>query len=179
MPADGAELIRLMAGGDREAFAAFYNAYAPLAFGLIRRILGNAAEAEETLQEVFWEIWRSAADYDPARGSPEAWVVMRGRSRGIDRARSGRRRNEMITTPPAPAAMPRERDPGVSAEERGAVRGALGQLPPNQREIIELAYFDGLTQAEISERLKQPLGSVKTRMRLAMERLRSLMGPRP
>ena len=183
MSTDGVELIRRMAGGDRDAFAAFYDAYAALAFGLIRRILRNAAEAEEVLQEVFWEIWRSAADYDPKRGSPEAWVVMRAKSRGIDRARSIRRRGEMTAGSPTPALTAvrqgPEQDPGVSIEQRGSVRGALGQLPQNQREIIELAYFDGLTQTEISERLKQPLGTVKTRMRLGMEKLRGLMGRRP
>lgn len=171
-----------MAGGDRDAFAEFYDAYAPLAFGLIRRILRNAAEAEEVLQDLFWEIWRSVDDYDRARGSPEAWVVMRARSRAIDRTRSTRRRSEMITNTllPALAELPdkRGRDPGVGAAERGAIRGALGRLPQNQQEVIDLAYFDGLTQAEISERLKQPLGTVKTRMRLGMERLRSLMGGR-
>lgn len=180
MPVDGPELIRRMAGGDRRAFGEFYDTYAPLALGILRRILRSGAEAEEVLQDVFWEIWQSAADYDPRRGSPEAWVVVRARSRGIDRARSVRRRGEMAAAspPPLPSAEP-ERDPGVSAEERGAIRGALGQLPPNQQEIIALAYFDGLTQTEIAERLKQPLGTVKTRMRLGMEKLRSLMGPRP
>jgi|SRR5437867_2344226 len=182
MSNDGTELLRRMAGGDRDAFAAFYDAYAPLAFGLIRRILRNAAEAEEVFQEVFWEIWQSAADYDPKRGSPEAWVVVRAKSRGIDRARAIRRRSEMtagaLTQVVTAAAQEPGRDPGVGAEERGAVRGALGQLPQNQREIIELAYFDGLTQTEIAERLNQPLGTVKTRMRLGMDKLRSLMGPR-
>lgn len=137
MPTEGAELIRRMAGGDRDAFAAFYDAYAPLAFGLIRRILRNSAEAEEVLQEVFWEIWQSAGEYDPKRGSPEAWVVMRAKSRGIDKARSMRRRGEMITTslsavvPPEPAS-----NPAFRAEARGIVRGALGQLPANQQEVI-------------------------------------------
>ena len=181
MPTDGVELLRRMVGGDRDAFAAFYGAYAPLAFGLIRRILRDAAEAEEVLQEVFWEIWESAADYDPKRGSPEAWVVVRAKSRGIDRARAIRRRSEMTAGALTPTAVGKEpeRDPGVSIEQRGSVRGALGQLPQNQREVIELAYFDGLTQTEISERLKQPLGTVKTRMRLGMEKLRGLMGRRP
>ncbi len=182
MPPDGVELLRRMAGGDRDAFSAFYDAYAPLAFGLIRRILRSDAEAEEVLQEVFWEIWQSAGDYDPQRGSPEAWVVVRARSRGIDRARSMRRRGELLTgpLPESLTADPPERgrDPGVSVEDRGTVRGVLAQLPPNQREVIELAYFHGLTHAEIAERLKQPLGTVKTRMRLGMERLRSLMESR-
>ncbi len=179
MPADGAELIRRMASGDRDAFAAFYDAYASLAFGLIRRIVRSAAEAEEVLQEVFWEIWSSAAAYDPARGSPEAWVVMRARSRGIDRARSMRRRGEMraasqaANPPPEPAGHP-----AVRAEARGVVRDALRLLPGNQQEIIQLAFFEGLTQTEIAARVGQPLGTVKTRMRLGLEKLREILGGR-
>ena len=183
MPTDGAELIRRMAGGDRDACAAFYDAYSALAFGLIRRVVRISAEAEEILQDVFWEIWRSAGDYDPARGSPEAWVAMRARSRGIDRVRSVRRGGEMTASASGetPDAAPREpaTNPGVSAEERGMLRGALGQLPPGQREIVTLAYFEGLTQTEIARRLEEPLGTVKTRMRLGLERLRSLMGSSP
>jgi RNA polymerase sigma-70 factor (ECF subfamily) len=179
MPSDVATLLRRIASRDSSAFAAFYDAYAPLAFGLIRRILRSSAEAEEVLQEVFWEIWRSAADYDPKRGSPEAWVTMRARSRAIDRARSMRRRGERVTatldnTIPAETGP----NPGVRAEERRIVHGALGQLPPNQQEVIELAYFEGLTQTEIAERLQQPVGTVKTRIRLGMERLRDLMRSR-
>ncbi len=178
MPEHGVDLIRRMAGGDREAFAAFYDQYAPLAFGVLRRILRDRAEAEEVLQEVFWEIWRSAPDYDPERGSPEAWLVMRARSRGIDRARSVRRRSEMIAASPPAAAPP---DPGhdpAAVEDAGAVRGALLKLSAVQREVIGLAYFEGLTQTEISERLREPLGTVKTRIRAGLERLRALMGPR-
>src|SRR5437660_1753369 len=95
MPSDGLELIRRIAGGDRDAFSAFYDASAPLAFGLIRRILRSDAEAEEVLLEVFWEVWQSAGDWDPRRGSPEAWVV--GRAETISRA--SRR-----TWPAAPSA---------------------------------------------------------------------------
>jgi RNA polymerase sigma-70 factor (ECF subfamily) len=179
MPADGTELIRRMAGGDRDAFAQFYDAYAPLAFGLIRRILRDSAEAEEVLQDVFWEIWQAAADYDPARGSPEAWVVVRARSRGIDRARSARRRTDMTGAPLTAASDATEPAAGPARwAEAGDVRGALARLPANQRELVALAYFEGLTQTEIAERTRQPLGTVKTRMRLALARLRDLMGAR-
>ena len=179
MPAHGAELVRRMAGGDRDAFAAFYDAYAPLAFGMIRRIVRSAAEAEEVLQEVFWEIWSSAAEYDPTRGSPEAWVVMRARSRGIDRARSMRRRGEMHTASPAASPPPEPAgNPAVRAEARGVVRDALGLLPVPQQEVIELAFFGGLTQTEIAARVGQPLGTVKTRMRLGLEKLREILGGR-
>jgi RNA polymerase sigma-70 factor (ECF subfamily) len=179
MATAGTELIRRMAGGDAAAFAAFYDAYAPLAFGLLRRMLGPE-EAAEALQDVFWELWRGARDYDASRGSPEAWVTVRTRSRGIDRLRSVRRREEMTAAPLADVAPETEApNPGVAAEERDAVRGALAALPDHQRQVIQLSFFDGLSQSEIAARLGQPLGTVKTRMRLGMDRLRGLMGARP
>jgi RNA polymerase sigma-70 factor (ECF subfamily) len=169
-----------MAGGDREALARFYDAYAPLAFGLIRRLVGDPDEAADVLQDVFWELWRAAGEYDPSRGSPAAWVTVRARSRGIDRMRAARRRDEMLvpgtTEPLAAMADPRAEDPATAVSDRWAVRGALAALPDSQREVIELAYLGGLTQSEISLRLRQPLGTVKTRIRLGMERLRELMG---
>jgi RNA polymerase sigma-70 factor (ECF subfamily) len=177
MATPGTDLVRRMAGGDREAFAAFYDAYSPLAFGLIRRVVGDPDEAADVLQEVFLELWRAAPAYDPRRGTPEAWVTVRARSRGIDRVRSVRRREEMLATPlTESAAAPTS--PVTEAEDRETVHGALGTLPANQREVLELAYFRGLSQSEISQRLGQPLGTVKTRMRLGMERLRGLLGAR-
>jgi RNA polymerase sigma-70 factor, ECF subfamily len=182
MATEGAELITRMAGGDRDAFAAFYDRYAGLAFGVVRRIVRDTGTAEDVLQEVFWELWQSAGEYDVRRGTPEAWVVTRARSRGIDRARAIRRRSDMVRTgwseATAPAGADGIENPGVRAEERGLLRGSLNQLPDTQREVIELAYFDGLTQSEIAEQTKQPLGTVKTRMRLGLERLRTLVGRR-
>src|SRR2546426_12261426 len=99
MASAGIDLIRRMAGGDRDALAAFYDAYAPLAFGVLRRML-PPEEAAEVLQDVFWALWRGASDYDASRGTPEAWVTVRARSRGIDRLRSLRRRDEMFVTEP-------------------------------------------------------------------------------
>jgi len=174
MAQDGVELIRRMARGDQDAFAAFYDAYAALAFGFIRRIVVDPDEAADVLQEVFWELWRSARSYDPARGSPEAWVTVRARSRGIDRVRSSRRREEMFAVTDVPDE--RAENPGARVEDRESVVGALRELPDTQRIVIELAYLKGLTQTEIATRLAQPLGTVKTRMRLGMERLRDLMG---
>ena len=181
MVGPGVDLIRRMAGGDREALAAFYDLYAPLAFGLLRRMLRDVDEAAEVLQDVFWELWRAAGEYDPRRGSPEAWVTVRARSRGIDRVRSVRRREEMFvaptreTTAAAPAATG---NPSSVVEDREMARGVLRELPAEQREVIELAYLQGMTQGEISARLGLPLGTVKTRMRLGMERLRARAGSR-
>src|SRR5712691_11672191 len=99
MATAGADLIRQMAAGDRQAFALFYDRHAPVVFPLILRIVGQRADASDVLQEVFWEAWRDADAYDPARGSPEAWMVMRARTRASDRIRSTRRRSEMFVAP--------------------------------------------------------------------------------
>ena len=173
----GAELIQKMAGGDRAAFAAFYDRYAPLVYPLIVRIVRGQAEAADVVQEVFWETWRTAGSYDPARGTPEAWLLTRARTRAIDRVRSIRRRSETFVDSAEPAPVARSEAPAaeaaVRAEGRGVLRSALGQLPEAQQEVIALAYYEGLTQTEIAQRLKQPLGTVKTRIRLALERLRA------
>src|SRR2546428_109340 len=181
MVSPGLELIRRMAAGDRDALAPFYDLYAPLAFGLLRRMLRDVDEAAEVLQEVFWELWRAAGEYDPRRGSPEAWVTVRARSRGIDRVRSVRRREEMFvvrTSEPAAALPEATVNPGSLVEDREMVRGVLRELPAEQRQVIELAYLQGMTQSEIAARLGLPLGTVKTRMRLGMERLRGMAGSR-
>lgn len=174
-----AGLLARIAQGDREAFGRFYDAFAGLALGLVRRILRDPAAAEEVLQEVFWQIWREAARYDPRRGSPEAWLIMRAKTRAIDRLRAMRRREKTFVAPVDEAVasapdLPAE-NPGVAAERRGLVHAALEGLPEPQRRVVELAFFDGLTQSEIARRLGEPLGTVKTRARLGLERLRSMM----
>ena len=175
-PTEGTVLIRRMADGDREAFAAFYDRYSSLAFTMIRRILPQPAEAEAVLQEVFWQSWTEADRYDRRRGTPEAWVLMRARSRAIDRLRVIRRRTETFVKPvdETLAQTPDRKtpNPGTVAEDRKLVASALGRLPEAQRRVIELAFFEGLTQAEIAERLGEPLGTVKTRTRAGLERLR-------
>lgn len=172
-------LLARIAQGDREAFGRFYDAFAPLALGLIRRILRDPAASEEVLQEVFWQIWREAARYDPGRGSPEAWVVMRSKTRAIDKLRAIRRREKTFVAPVdesvARSGEAPGENPGVAAETRGLVRSALDGLPERERRVVELAFFEGLTQSEIASRLGEPLGTVKTRARLGLERLRSLM----
>ena len=179
VPAEGVDLLARIAEGDREAFGRFYDAYAPLAFGLIRRIVPQPGDAEDVLQEVFWEIWRLAPRYEPARGAPAAWVLTRARSRAIDRLRSLRRRDEVgvevIDAAAAPSRTGQE-DPSSRLPDRELVRGAMSTLVPAQHEVIELAFFGGMTHTEIAARLSQPLGTVKTRMRSALKHMREQLG---
>ena len=179
MASEGAELIRRMAAGDGGAFSRFYDRYAPLVYPLILRIVRDRSDAADVLQDVFWETWQAAGTYDVNRGTPEAWIVMRARTRAIDRVRAVRRRGETFVAPLDEAVAAAPVDPGGDAADRAAdrsvVTGALGRLPEPQREVLELAYYGGLTQTEIAVRIKQPLGTVKTRMRLGLERLREIM----
>ena len=177
--APSAELIARIARGDQSAFSQFYDTHAGLAFGLIRRIVRDREAAEEVLQEVFWQIWREADTFDPARGGAEAWLVMRAKTRAIDKLRSLRRKGQTFVAPvdegSAPGADPRADDPAVVAADRALLEGALARLPEAQRRVIELSFFGGLTQTEIAARLGEPIGTVKTRARLGLERLRGFL----
>jgi RNA polymerase sigma-70 factor, ECF subfamily len=176
-----ADLIHQMAEGDGEAFARFYDRYAPLIYPLILRILLEPGAAAECLQEVFWDSRQAARAYDPARATPEAWLVTRARGRAIDRMRARRRRREPAPLGAARMAPPAMPAPPAPTVERGLDRSVLTRaferLPDPQREALELAYYGGLTQTEITARLKQPLGTVKTRLRLALDRLRDMVKP--
>lgn len=171
---NGADLIHQMAEGDAEAFARFYDRYAPLIYPLILRILPDAGDAADCLQDVFWDARQRARTYDPARGTAEAWVVTHARARAIERMRGARRRRDSGRrgSPVVPSAAP---PPG--ALDRSLLSRVFERLPDPQREALELAYYGGLTQTEITARLKQPLGTVKTRLRLALERLREIVRP--
>jgi RNA polymerase sigma-70 factor, ECF subfamily len=174
----GGELIRRMAAGDREAFGRFYDRYAPIVYPLVLRIARDPADAADVVQEVFWAAWQAATTYDENRGSPEAWIVVRARSRAIDRLRTNRRRGETFVAPIEEGAGQSNlfgTDPATRAADRALVRTALERLSGAQREVIELAYYEGLTQTEIAERIKEPLGTVKTRIRLGLERLREVL----
>src|SRR5262245_29893412 len=176
---DAAALIARIAGGDREAFGRLYDLLGGTAFGLIKRVLRDPAAAEDVLQEVFWQVWRDASRYDPGRASPEAWILMRAKSRAIDRLRSIRRRDKtFVTAVDESTARATESGGGPAgvAEDRGLVERGLDRLPAAQRQVIELAFFEGLTQSEIAARLGEPLGTVKTRARMGLERLRSVLG---
>lgn len=176
---DPVRLLQQVAGGDREAFGRFYDHYAPLVFTLAVRLLGLRSNAEDLLQEVFLQAWRQAVSYNPDRGSPEAWLLTITWSRAIDKLRSLRRRERRVM----PLEDPSRTESGgaveneiVETEAKLMVHGALARLPEAQRTVLELAYFDGLTQSEIAARLGEPLGTVKTRMRAGLEQLRGFLG---
>jgi RNA polymerase sigma-70 factor (ECF subfamily) len=173
------QLILDIARGDRAAFGSFYDRFAPLVFSFAMRMLQQRAAAEDLLQEVFLQIWREARNYSPERGTPEAWITTITRSRAIDKLRSIRRRDKSFVPMEGPTG--KEYDARVesgapASDSKIMVNSALSELPESQRQVLELAYFDGLTQSEIAARLKEPLGTVKTRMRAALEKLRQILG---
>lgn len=174
-------LVQQIAAGDQSALAALYDTTNRLIYGLVLRVLNDISSAEEVLLDVYTQVWRQAASYDTSRGTPLAWLTTIARSRAIDRLRSGwqdQQRKEPLESlgeAPATAASPEEMT--VASERQRFVRSALDQLSPEQREVIELAYYSGLSHSEIAARLNQPLGTVKTRTRLGMMKLREALAP--
>jgi RNA polymerase sigma-70 factor (ECF subfamily) len=164
--------------GNSLAFGAAYDEYAPLLYGLLLRIVQDAGDAQEILQETFLAAWNDAPKFDASRGSEIAWLISMARSRGIDRVRAKRRRGdrEQEAAREISTATSDVDDPVAFREIRTAVRSALQELPEAQRSALELAYFDGLSQSEIASRLGEPLGTIKTRTNLAMKKLRERLG---
>jgi RNA polymerase sigma-70 factor (ECF subfamily) len=177
------QLLRGIARGDREAFTRFYDRHASLVYTFALRVVRSPADAQELLQDVFVQVWRTAERYDVERGNPEAWLMTLTRSRGIDLLRSRRRKEGRLAyyedVSQAESAETAEQAPGRAERESAwAVHGALERLAEPQREVLRLAYFDGMTQSEIARRLDLPLGTVKTRMRAGLKALRELFAPR-
>ena len=170
-----------MADGDESALAALYDGWAERVHTLAFWILNDPDEAEDVVEETFWQAWRTAGRYDNKRGASSTWLIMIARSRALDRLRSRRRWADLSTTP-GNAGMMREttsalstKTPDVhseSVEREAALALALEGLPPDQRRMIDLAFFGGLSHSEIAEQTSEPLGTVKTRIRLAMQKLR-------
>ncbi len=177
--ADDGALVRRMAAGDESALGLLYDRWSPLLHSVARRIVTDPDDAEEVLEEAFWQAWRQAARYEEGRGGVSTWLTMIVRSRALDRVRSrGRIREERWENVPEPAVGDAEgapASPDAAAEQdeqRRLIAAAVAQLPPEQRETVELAYFRGMSQSEIAAKLGQPLGTVKTRARLALQKLR-------
>jgi RNA polymerase sigma-70 factor (ECF subfamily) len=178
-PTDDAELLRRMAAGDEQALGALYDRWEAVVHGIVARMLRESNDVEEVVEETFWQAWRQAARYEPSRAAVQTWLLTIARSRALDRVRSVRRRREDPIEGEDGQAVVQQvavGDPGSDAEaseRRTIVVRALEDLPPDQREALELGYFGGLSQSEIAERTGQPLGTIKTRMRLAMQKMRS------
>ena len=172
------ELLHAVARGDEAALARLYDGYRVILFGLLVRILNSRQEAEDVLQEVFLQVWKRASDFEEARGRPFTWLVTLARSRAIDRLRSLGSRERVVQN--AAREIIEETsdaiEDAIRAEEGRVVRHALQEIPEEQRRALELAYFEGLTQSEVARRLETPLGTVKTRMRSGMTKLRELLG---
>ena len=158
-------LIERIVARDQQAVGDLYDRHCRLLFGLILRIIRDRGEAEEILQEVFVLVWTRAETYNVSLGPPAAWLVRIARNRAIDRLRANAVRLRAVESAPEP-------EPAVSPESSASVSRALESLPADQRVLIEQAYFFGLTQSELAERFKLPLGTVKTRIRTGMFALR-------
>lgn len=173
------DLLREIAAGSGEALGLFYDRHAALVLGFLCRLLSDRNEAEEILQEVFLQVWRDARRYDPERSSPRGWLLLLARSRAFDRHRAtaSRRRREdgAARSSPALAVAPLGTRRLEHGESRRRIGSALERLPPEQRRVIELAFYEGLTQTQIAAALNAPLGTVKSRALIAMRKLRQML----
>jgi RNA polymerase sigma-70 factor (ECF subfamily) len=170
-----------VAGGDQAALGTLYDSTSRVIFGLALRILNDRATAEEVMLDVYTQVWRQAASYDLQRGSPMAWLMTIARSRAIDRLRSGwqdqQRKEPLEAIGDARSDSSSPEENAEIAERRKLVRQALSQISAEQRELIELAFYGGLSHSEIALEKNLPLGTVKTRIRLGMLKLREMLGP--
>jgi RNA polymerase sigma-70 factor, ECF subfamily len=174
-------LMNRVAEGDQSAFTALYETTNKTVFGLVYKIIQDRATAEEVLLDVYTQAWRQAKNYDRSRGTPLAWLMTIGRSRAIDRLRSGRleqaNKDPLENAGQITSQTLSPEEVSTLSEKQRFVRAALDSLAPEQREVIELAYFSGLSHSEIALKLGQPLGTVKTRTRLGMMKLREMLSP--
>lgn len=173
--------MQRLARGDGSALADLYDRHGRAVYALAVRMLTDHGEAEDLTQDVFTLAWRNAAKYDPARGAVAAWLLVTTRTRAIDRLRSRRSRpraageDEIRRMDAIPDAAPSVEMIVASVEGAARVKDALGTLPGDQRDALVLAYFEGLSHSEISERTGTPLGTIKTRIRAGLARLRQAM----
>jgi RNA polymerase sigma-70 factor (ECF subfamily) len=177
--AEDRRLVARLADGDTAALSQLYDRYASMLLALAIRVLKDRAEGEEVLQEVLLQAWRQAGRYDPQRSSVSTWLVMMARSRAIDRIRSRKVIDRTLAAAQREATRTHESPQGgrsVLQQERAArLRDEMAELPAEQREVLELAFFEGMTQREIAAETEIPLGTVKTRTLLAMKKLRTAL----
>lgn len=179
-----ARLVARMAEGERPALAQLYDEFSGPVYSLAVRLLGDQAEAQDLVQEIFLQVWLTAGSYDPSRGTVFSWLVTLTRNRAIDRIRKRRRRAELLAgaapeLQPAMSAGDGDSATALWVRERAtAVQSALAEVPPDQRQAIELAFFGGLTQQEIAARLNEPLGTIKARIRRGLLRLKDRLSAR-
>jgi RNA polymerase sigma-70 factor (ECF subfamily) len=173
-----------MADGDESALSALYDRWVDRVHTIAYWILKDADEAEDVVEETFWQVWRTAARYDVARSAGSTWLMLIARSRALDRLRAERRRADWTAAPSTAGALIESSfDAQADSTSRGGsgdhstlLADAISALPPEQQEALKLAYFGGLSHSEIADRTAQPLGTVKTRIRLAMNKLRQRLG---
>jgi RNA polymerase sigma-70 factor, ECF subfamily len=170
---ESAHLVKRIASRDKAALELLYKRHGSIALALAKRIVGRMSEAEDVVQEAFVEIWRRADQFDARRGSAEAWTYGIVRNRAIDRVRkhSVRQRTAQEAANEREPASVSPLEEAQRREERLAVAHAVSSIPKEQREALELAYFEGLSHSEIAARTGAPLGTIKTRIRSAMEKL--------
>ncbi len=181
-----ARLMRRIAARDRAAFAELYDRFSGPLFGAAMRILRDSAEAQDVVHDAFVSLWEKADTFAHERGSPFSWAVTLVRNRAIDRVRQRRRRAELLAES-APSDLgyadaapnPSATDAAVAGDEARAVRAAVATLPAEQKKALELAFFGGLTQEEIARTLREPLGTVKARIRRGLIKLRDSLASRP
>lgn len=174
---DDVERVIALAAGDRRALAALYDRYAPTMLALGLRILRDRGEAEELLHDVFLEAWKRAGDYDPSRGTVRTWLLLRMRSRCLDYAKSAGRSRTRPAGATLEAIAGNAEPSGLGEPDRSRIRGAMAELPIEQRTILELGYFRGLSCSEIAGELGIPIGTVKSRLHAALIKLRAVFTP--
>lgn len=173
--AQDAAAIRAVAGGDQGALRGLYDRYGRMIHSIALRITADAHMAEECTQDVFMALWRNARSFDPSRARASTWLCAIARNRALDAAQAASRRPTPHDDVPETGFAPDTADLVAEADRAVLVADAMAKLPPSQLDVLQLAYFDGLSQSEIATRLGVPLGTVKSRMRLAMNRMRDVV----
>lgn len=181
---DDAALLAQMSRGDERALGTFYDRWEGAVRAMVLRVVHEPAEADDVVEEVFWQAWRQAGRFEATRASGGTWLLTIARSRALDRLRSLKRSREDTGldafldsgSDSEIQEMPDPLEATMLAERARVVRESLQTLPPDQRAALEMAYLEGLSQTEIAERTREPLGTIKTRMRLAMIKLRERLG---